>query len=424
MSFIRFMLDGAPESHKRENFPENTVEATNTSYDYSGKITKQFYIPYLTENNNFESDQYKVCMVDNAVQIKVAVPQHGKFVKENLDGHATKANVTAFAGGAGFVYSLYKMATCDYVYGLGALASLGLTGLSLSRSYEASQESGKWNDPVQTVCNTRIKAAKDFNMLIDNNLRESHFTANETKDVFFHTMSTLSAEHGKNMSTGNPYIMMQSVKRFMKTNPVRDNNLDYAFPNEPEIYHPDFPMNGRWKREDLNGIALKSRRLALDYTLFQSETKRELQEIENNKNLVNTAVNSTNLLAHNLINGSVNNQLHANVSEHEAKLEELKIRRNRGLISDREYGHKSDEIVNERHQAANHTLHAGQQNSFFANSATLFVTSASNLYGKNQKEALKIARRDEFVKKFPEQIDDILKDYSSRRYGMERVENE
>src|SRR5690349_20426226 len=122
MSFIRFILDGVPDSHKRENFPKDTVVANNTSYNYSGKVTNEFYIPHLTENNNVDGNQYKVCTVDDAVQIKVAVPEYRKLVKENLDSQATKANVTAVAGGAGVVYSLYKMATCDYVYGLGALA--------------------------------------------------------------------------------------------------------------------------------------------------------------------------------------------------------------------------------------------------------------------------------------------------------------
>lgn len=423
MSFIRFMLDGVPESHNRDNFPENTVEATNTSYDYSGKITKQFYLPYLTENIHVEGDQYKVCMVDNAVQIKVAVPEHGKLVKKNLDGHATKATVTTFAGGAGLFYSLYKMATCDYVYGVGVLASLGLTGLSINRSYEASQESSKWSDPVQAVCNTRINAAKNFNMLKDNNLRESHFTADETKDVFFNTMAALNTEHSKNIMTGNPYIIEQSVTKFVKDNPMFDHNLDYAFPKESKIYNPKTPENGRWKREDLNGMSLKSRHLKMEYALFKSETERQLQQIENNRNLVDNAISSTNLLTHNLISGSVNNQLYANQSEYEAKLTELNALKDQGVISGSDYQGNSNEITHVHHQAANKTLHAAQQNSFFANSATLFATNMSDLYEKSKKESLKMTRRDEFLKKFPQQIDDILHDYTGKRYGMNR-ENE
>lgn len=400
-SFGKFMFNGVDSYLKRENHPADTVEAKKSSFDYSGKITE------VSLNHG-----KKLVVVDDAVQVGIAMPNERKEIQSTLSNHKMKANLTAAGGGAGMGYSLYRVAMGDYLYGaLGALASLGIAGWGLGRANQAHAARLKWDEPTQQVCDTRRTAGLSFRSLMSHNLKGSHFTSDETQDVFHQSMSQLDSGYAKQLTKSNPQAMQAWVNQFSEENPVQAPALKYAFNDKTVIKNPKDPEGGHWKREDLDKLAEKSRKFSIDLTAFNAATEEKLQEIDNRQALGHAAIHSTDLLAHTLMNGSANTHLFENERAKQTHLRELRS----NAHSPSELQRRTQEVEAAHRLDANQAKSTMEQHKLTSSTVAFTASTLSDVYSATQRATLFAARRSEFMKEFPSQVGNILEEYRSTK---------
>ncbi len=268
LSFRNFMISGVHPDLQRENYPADTVQAIQSTYDYSGVITSE---------HDAQGEDYKIIVVDGAIQIGIPKFQERISIQSILYNQQVKANLTAVGGLAGIGFSIYKLMSGDYAMGgISLLSSLGLTEWGMERACQAQSASLKWDASVQQICETRQTAGLNFMTLWKNDLNGSHFTADETQNIFHESMKASNEQYTTKMSQTNPQSTRESIRvwadRFIAENPMHPQAVKYAFGDQAVIQDPKNPAEGHWKRESFDVLAKKSLDLLTAVTAFKVET--------------------------------------------------------------------------------------------------------------------------------------------------------
>jgi len=356
------MVHGIDADLQRQNHPADEIIAKKSSFDYSGRI----------------SEKYHKCgcdyvIIDSAVQIRIANPARRQEIQSILSQHERNANITAMGGLAGIGCSVYKFLNGDYLSGgLTLLAGVGVTGWGMGRAEQAKSMRIKWDDPTPQVCEARSAASISFQSLMSQNLKKSHFTVDETQHIFHKIMSQFGSDYAIRASENNPKKMQSWVLRFSNENPMQPHALKYAFEDQRVIQDPGNPTSGHWDRKVFDRLATRSVVLSTELTAFQAETELQLLAIQNRQKLGHTVIGSTDLLAKTLMDQNANTE-------------------NR------------------------------EKQKTTVNRVALLANVSTDVYASTQRATLFADRRSEFMKKFPQQVGEILDEYrSARRMGHKK----
>lgn len=405
MGFFDFLFNGIKPSNQRQNHPEKSIEAINSSFSYKGEVTQEY-----------EQDDMKVRVIDNAIVYKDVKDDERNRAKAELSTNSTQGNIVGALCLGGLAYSVYQITEGYTKAGIiGSLASLGFATLGLSRASDAQSESQKWNAQTKLIGEVRVNNSRDLNSLMKQDLTGTYFTYQETQDVFHQTNLRLKKEYNQLLSSTDPELMAGWVDKFVIDNPLRADSIEYAFGNQRTINNPKEPADGLRKREDLNFIVEKSQRFNTEYLVFKAESYEKSQEIKRTEKLGCSLIKTANSVANDRISANTEEELSVAGKKEKRRLARLDQRDPRFGVP---YQDDRREIRTAFRDQAQDIRKKGEQNKEIANQLGASAQALLRADAQLKRHQFFAQRNTALINQFSPKIGAILNDYEGAKVSM------
>ena len=359
-------------------------------------------------------------VIDNTVIYESVTDDKRKQVQSDLMHDRNQAYLTGATGLSGFAYSAYQFMNGYSKSGItGGIFSLSLAALGFTRGLEASDESLKWEDKTQAICQIRKTASNDFNQLMDNDMRTMYFTKAETQHIWFKTNDKLKKAFEMSMDSDDLGVKVKAIDTFIAKDVINRRALRYAFKQEDTISNPKKQGTKYWERKDLESIAILSKTTKERHTLFNTQTKQAVKSMQEIHSVAEAGVNVVKELSNTWSEKDMKMALSPYLKERDDKLKDLEQNKNQlGHL----YEARKFALMNE-HDNRPEVKEIKARAIKEENNARLMsegAKTALHLYTHNQKALYLFNRQSEQVNEFSILIDEELRAFETTRKDASR----